>query len=47
METVEDADAYIMFRLVGGRFGDYRDWAAIDAWASEISDAPVGVDRGS
>ncbi|WP_329272198.1 flavodoxin domain-containing protein [Streptomyces pseudovenezuelae] len=29
----------IMFRLVGGRFGDYRDWAAIDAWASEIANA--------
>ncbi|WP_328549703.1 flavodoxin domain-containing protein [Streptomyces sp. NBC_00366] len=28
----------IMFRLVGGRFGDYRDWAAIDQWASEIAD---------
>jgi menaquinone-dependent protoporphyrinogen oxidase len=29
----------IMFRIVGGRFGDYRDWAAIDAWSSEIADA--------
>ncbi|MFI0508971.1 menaquinone-dependent protoporphyrinogen oxidase [Streptomyces canus] len=29
----------LMFRLVGGRFGDYRDWAAIDAWASEIAGA--------
>ncbi|MEU6379789.1 flavodoxin domain-containing protein [Streptomyces sp. NPDC046909] len=28
----------ILFRLVGGRFGDYRDWAAIDGWASEIAD---------
>ncbi|MFF4505072.1 flavodoxin domain-containing protein [Streptomyces sp. NPDC001401] len=27
----------VMFRLVGGRFGDHRDWAAIDAWASEIA----------
>ncbi|MXM64700.1 flavodoxin [Streptomyces sp. HUCO-GS316] len=27
----------IMFRLVGGRFGDYRDWEAIDGWAAEIA----------
>lgn len=25
------------FRLAGGRYGDYRDWAAIDAWADEIA----------
>jgi hypothetical protein len=23
--------------------GDYRDWAAIDAWADEISDALVAA----
>ncbi|MGW6316571.1 MULTISPECIES: flavodoxin domain-containing protein [unclassified Streptomyces] len=28
----------ILFRLVGGRFGDYRDWDAIDAWASGIAE---------
>lgn len=28
----------ILFRLVGGRFGDYRDWAAIDGWAADIAD---------
>jgi menaquinone-dependent protoporphyrinogen oxidase len=28
-----------IFRLLGGRFGDYRDWDAIDAWAGEIAKA--------
>ncbi|MGW3115812.1 flavodoxin domain-containing protein [Streptomyces sp. NPDC001107] len=28
----------IGFRLVGGRFGDYRDWDAIDGWGSGIAD---------
>lgn len=27
------------FRLLGGRFGDFRDWPAIDAWADEIATA--------
>jgi menaquinone-dependent protoporphyrinogen oxidase len=27
----------IFFRVVGGRFGDYRDWDAIDAWTAEIA----------
>ncbi|MFD5856832.1 flavodoxin domain-containing protein [Streptomyces chartreusis] len=27
----------IRFRLVGGRYGDYRDWDAIDGWAAEIA----------
>ncbi|QNP68273.1 flavodoxin [Streptomyces roseirectus] len=27
----------LLFRLMGGRFRDYRDWAAVDAWASEIA----------
>lgn len=27
------------FRLLGGRFGDHRDWMAIEAWADEISTA--------
>jgi menaquinone-dependent protoporphyrinogen oxidase len=26
-----------LFRLTGGRFGDLRDWAAIDAWADQIT----------
>ncbi|KOU57495.1 flavodoxin [Streptomyces sp. MMG1533] len=28
----------ILFRLLGGRFGDYRDWDAIEAWGSGIAD---------
>lgn len=27
----------MLFRLVGGRFGDFRDWEAIDAWAAGIA----------
>ena len=27
----------LAFHLMGGRFGDYRDWDAIDAWADEIA----------
>ncbi|MFI6845265.1 flavodoxin domain-containing protein [Kitasatospora sp. NPDC050467] len=27
----------LALRLLGGRTGDYRDWAAIDAWAAEIA----------
>ena len=27
----------ILFRLTGGRFGDFRDWTAIDAWTDEIA----------
>ncbi|MFR9799098.1 flavodoxin domain-containing protein [Streptomyces sp. MS06] len=28
-----------VFRLLGGRFGDYRDWEAIDGWAGDIAGA--------
>jgi menaquinone-dependent protoporphyrinogen oxidase len=28
----------IMFRLVGGRFGDYRDWDAVDGWTARIAE---------
>ena len=28
----------IFLRLVGGRYGDFRDWRAIDGWALEIAD---------
>jgi menaquinone-dependent protoporphyrinogen oxidase len=31
------ASLRVVFRLAGGRFGDLRDWAAIDAWADEIT----------
>jgi menaquinone-dependent protoporphyrinogen oxidase len=27
----------LLFRFAGGRFGDLRDWAAIEAWADEIT----------
>jgi menaquinone-dependent protoporphyrinogen oxidase len=27
----------LFFRAVGGRSGDHRDWAAIDAWARDIA----------
>lgn len=26
------------FRLIGGRYGDFRDWAGIDAWASVVGE---------
>jgi menaquinone-dependent protoporphyrinogen oxidase len=26
------------FRLVGGRYGDFRDWQEIDAWATAVAD---------
>ena len=25
-----------LFRLTGGKFGDLRDWEAVDAWADQI-----------
>ncbi len=28
----------IFLRLAGGRYGDFRDWPAIDRWALEIAD---------
>jgi menaquinone-dependent protoporphyrinogen oxidase len=27
----------LVFHLMGGRFGDHRDWAAIDAWTAGIA----------
>ncbi|MDR6415800.1 flavodoxin domain-containing protein [Pseudarthrobacter sulfonivorans] len=27
----------VLFRLTGGRFGDLRNWAAVDAWTDEIT----------
>jgi menaquinone-dependent protoporphyrinogen oxidase len=27
----------VLFRITGGRFGDFRDWTAIDAWTDEIA----------
>ena len=28
----------VFLRLAGGRYGDFRDWPAIDRWATTISD---------
>jgi menaquinone-dependent protoporphyrinogen oxidase len=30
------------FRLAGGRYGDFRDWTAIDGWSDEIARQLVG-----
>ncbi|HET6858788.1 MAG TPA: flavodoxin domain-containing protein [Streptomyces sp.] len=27
----------VFFRLMGCRYGDFRDWSAIDAWAAEMA----------
>ena len=27
----------VLFHVLGGRFGDHRDWTAIDAWADQIA----------
>jgi menaquinone-dependent protoporphyrinogen oxidase len=27
----------VLFRVTGGRFGDLRDWAAVDAWTDQIT----------
>ncbi|HET9071174.1 MAG TPA: flavodoxin domain-containing protein [Acidimicrobiales bacterium] len=27
----------VVFRVLGGRYGDHRNWAAIDAWADRIA----------
>lgn len=32
----------VLFRAVGGRFGDFRDWAEIDRWTDEVSTALQG-----
>ncbi|MES9538573.1 flavodoxin domain-containing protein [Actinomadura sp. NPDC000600] len=31
---------HLLFRAMGSRYGDYRDWARIDAWASTIEPRP-------
>ncbi|SDL44464.1 menaquinone-dependent protoporphyrinogen oxidase [Arthrobacter sp. ov407] len=31
------APLLMLFRLIGGRFGDLRDWAAVDGWADQIT----------
>lgn len=32
----------VLFRAVGGRFGDFRDWPEIDRWTDEIAEALHG-----
>ena len=34
----------LVFRVVGGRFGDYRDWAAIEKWTASIADALAEIE---
>lgn len=34
----------VFLRLVGGRYGDFRDWPAIEAWADGIASALAGRD---
>lgn len=35
-----------VFRALGGRFGDFRDWPGIDTWADEIA-AELGLEPGA
>ncbi|MEV3924190.1 flavodoxin domain-containing protein [Actinomadura coerulea] len=32
---------HLLFRALGCRYGDYRDWPRIDAWASTITTRPA------
>ncbi|MER6096498.1 flavodoxin domain-containing protein [Streptomyces sp. NPDC001728] len=32
-----DRRGAVLFRLLGCRYGDHRDWAAIEAWADDIA----------
>jgi menaquinone-dependent protoporphyrinogen oxidase len=34
----------LLFHAFGGRFGDNRDWAAIDAWADRIAGSLAGAE---
>ncbi|MCX2924077.1 flavodoxin domain-containing protein [Streptomyces sp. NEAU-W12] len=34
----------LLFHLVGGRYGDFRDWRAVDGWATAIA-GELRVDR--
>lgn len=40
------AAARLLFHVMGGRFGDNRDWADIDAWARTIT-RQLRLDSGS
>ncbi|MFZ3573018.1 flavodoxin domain-containing protein [Streptomyces sp. BH097] len=37
-----DRRGRLLFRLLGCRYGDYRDWAQVDAWADGIAEALSG-----
>ncbi|MBN0042755.1 flavodoxin domain-containing protein [Streptomyces actuosus] len=37
----------LFFRLAGGRFGDHRDWAAVEAWADGIAEDLHGGSDGA
>lgn len=32
----------LFYRMVGGRTGDHRDWAAVEAWAANIAETLAG-----
>ncbi|MGW7520954.1 flavodoxin domain-containing protein [Streptomyces sp. NPDC054796] len=32
-----DRTGRVVFRLLGGRYGDFRDWPGIDTWADDIA----------
>ncbi|MFJ5993251.1 flavodoxin domain-containing protein [Lentzea sp. NPDC092896] len=34
----------LVFRAMGGRFGDFRDWAAIEKWSTGIAEALVDIE---
>jgi len=35
----------LLLTIVGGRFGDLRDWSAIEAWTADVADALPGSPR--
>ena len=37
----------LLFKVVAGRYGDFRDWQKIDAWANSIARALVAESRDS
>jgi menaquinone-dependent protoporphyrinogen oxidase len=37
----------LVFRVMGGRFGDFRDWAAIEKWTASIADALAEIEATS
>ena len=37
----------LVFRLIGGRFGDFRDWAAIEKWTASIAEALAEIEATS